>query len=79
VKIFDDYDENKDLFGKDDFFEIIRKKDMQNARRKEDYLSQIFIGWQCPICWEIYNPHILNCVKEHKYGSNKRTNNTLPF
>ena len=70
---FDDLERILNGFGPEDdkSFDFVRS----NNKKKEDYYLQAFVGWQCPICWEIYNPHVLNCVKDHTYG--KRHNNSL--
>jgi hypothetical protein len=42
----------------------------------EKYWERIYIGWQCPVCWEVYNPHIMNCMNNHN-NEYKKINNTL--
>jgi len=53
----------------DDLDEIFNEKEkLLNSfdKEAENYFKKIYLGWQCPICKEIYNPRVMNCIATHK-------------
>lgn len=46
----------------------------------DGFFIKPYMGWQCPICFEVYNPLIMNCIKNHiskKRRFDGRYNNPL--
>ena len=56
----------------DDLAEIFR-----DYAEDENDFNKLYLGWQCPICKTVYNPHLMNCVKDHKKGNNEGPNYPL--
>jgi len=46
----------------EDLAEIFKDK---KENELEKHFLKPYIGWQCPLCFEVYNPLVLNCIKNH--------------